>query len=175
MPTGIYKRTKKIRISLSKARIGKAPWNKGTKVDREKHPKMGHFFPHSEAAKRKMKKNHKGMLGKKHKKETILKMISSQKKIPHPKGEKSGNWRGGKRRYLCKETLKRDNYTCKKCGLHDKEIMQVDHIIERIIGGLDNLKNLQTLCPNCHWRKTIRFLKQARIKTQTFRPREEWR
>lgn len=51
---------------------------------------------------------------------------------------------------------KRDNYTCKVCGLRDEEIMAVDHIKPKSIYPelAREIKNLQTLCPNCHVRKT---------------------
>ena len=50
----------------------------------------------------------------------------------------------------------RDNFMCQMCGYSDPMIMQVDHKIERSIDPtLKNaLNNLQTLCPNCHARKT---------------------
>lgn len=77
------------------------------------------------------------------------------------KGKEHRFWKGGELSFLKREVLKRDKWTCKKCGFSDKEIMQVDHIKEKSIGGKDELKNLQTLCPNCHARKTNRFLKKS--------------
>lgn len=54
--------------------------------------------------------------------------------------------------------LKRDNYTCQKCGktgkeytgFRDKNKLIAHHIMERKNGGKDELKNLETLCQNCH-------------------------
>lgn len=52
--------------------------------------------------------------------------------------------------------LARDNFTCKKCWLREPDIMEVDHIQERAIAPelKNRLNNLQTLCPNCHAKKT---------------------
>lgn len=164
MPIGVYKRTEKIKSALSKARLGVAPWNKGLKIDRERYPTMGHHVVHSKATREKMIKNHKGMAGKRHSKVTILKMVNAQKGRSQPCGELSSHWKGGGRKYRCAQVLKRDNFTCQTCGLRDTDIMQVDHRIERSVGGDDSMENLQTLCPNCHARKTVAFLKRKRIK-----------
>lgn len=84
------------------------------------------------------------------------------------KKEKNGNWKGGikfteKSRL---DTLKRDNYICQECGFSEKEIMQVDHILSRKKYPLlkNDLNNLITLCPNCHWRKTLKELKNINKK-----------
>jgi len=76
------------------------------------------------------------------------------------KGKENYFWKNGGIGYLKRETLKRDNWTCQTCGFRDKEIMEADHIKEKAIGGKDELDNMQTLCPNCHRRKTINFLKK---------------
>jgi len=59
--------------------------------------------------------------------------------------------------YWRKQALKRDDYTCKNCGLREPEIMDVAHL--KPINGNKNrrytvqdLNNLITLCPNCHRR-----------------------
>lgn len=74
------------------------------------------------------------------------------------KGDKNPSWKGGISFKLQPMVLIRDNYTCQICGLSDKEIMEVDHIIPRIIAPqlYKELSNLMTLCPNCHRRKTKR-------------------
>ena len=64
--------------------------------------------------------------------------------------------------YWKKQALKRDDYNCKKCWLREPEIMVVDHIKPKSIFpelSID-INNLQTLCPNCHARKTIKEKKQ---------------
>ena len=64
-----------------------------------------------------------------------------------------------------KQALLRDNYTCQKCGLHDPEVMDVDHIKPRHLSPelYLVLKNLLTLCANCHTRKTRRENRERRI------------
>lgn len=78
------------------------------------------------------------------------------------KGKENRFWKNGTLAYLKKIVLKRDNWSCRKCGFRDKEIMQVDHKKEKYCGGTDELSNLQTLCPNCHAKKTYRFLRNRR-------------
>ena len=47
--------------------------------------------------------------------------------------------------------LRRDNYTCKRCGKKfPPENLHVHHIIPKKIGGTDALENLETLCEDCH-------------------------
>ena len=66
--------------------------------------------------------------------------------------------------FLAAKILKRDNYTCKKCGFtYDVMLregkLQVDHIIEVAAGGdMWDESNLQTLCDKCHMAKTKEFL-----------------
>jgi len=71
---------------------------------------------------------------------------------------RNGLWKGGiSKKYIQRFILKRDNSTCKKCGLQHDLIMVVDHIKPRRVSP--ELKyhpdNLQTLCPNCHAIKTL--------------------
>lgn len=56
---------------------------------------------------------------------------------------------------------KRDGYVCKKCG--SPEYLEVDHIIEVIDGGENTLENLQTLCKDCHLKKTKKEIKKRKI------------
>ena len=83
------------------------------------------------------------------------------------RGEKHWNWKGGQEwRYVKKQVLLRDDYTCQSCGLREPEIMEVDHILSKSL--YPELKfaldNLMTMCPNCHKRKTIRDIKNKAIK-----------
>lgn len=52
---------------------------------------------------------------------------------------------------------KRDNYTCRCCGLSIKDepnlLLEIDHIIPLSKGGLTNENNLQTLCWRCNRKK----------------------
>ena len=58
----------------------------------------------------------------------------------------------------------RDDYTCQICGLKDKEVIEVDHINPikkpKKYGFADDINNMQCICPNCHRRKTNRFLRK---------------
>ncbi len=42
----------------------------------------------------------------------------------------------------------RDNFTCRRCGAHDR--LQVDHIVPRSGGGAYSMDNYQTLCRSCN-------------------------
>lgn len=89
-------------------------------------------------------------------------------------GDKHHNWKGGKWLYWRRQALKRDDYTCQKCGLRDEEIMDVDHIIpkrdssQRFKWEIADINNLQVLCPNCHKRKSIQEQKfhSAHLKSR---------
>jgi RNA-directed DNA polymerase len=52
--------------------------------------------------------------------------------------------------------LNRQKGKCSLCGLHFREsdVMEVDHIIPRALGGKDERKNLQLLHRHCHDEKT---------------------
>lgn len=52
--------------------------------------------------------------------------------------------------------LKRQKGQCTRCGLFfkDGDLMEIDHIIPRSKGGLNNYKNLQLLHRHCHDEKT---------------------
>lgn len=74
-------------------------------------------------------------------------------------GSENRFWKDGCISYWKREALIRDDFTCQGCGLRDEEIVEVDHILEVYNGGKNSLENLQTLCPNCHARKTRAFKK----------------
>lgn len=85
--------------------------------------------------------------------------------------EESGwvKWHGGKTRTergygyawdkLRLRILKRDKYICQcsECKKHGmiREAHEVDHIIAKANGGLDNESNLQAINRECHKRKTV--------------------
>jgi len=84
------------------------------------------------------------------------------------KGQNSGKkhplWKGGMIIYWRNKVLKRDDYTCKNCGLKEPKIMDVAHL--KPINGNKNRRykpqdpnNLITLCPNCHRRLDKGLLK----------------
>ena len=55
---------------------------------------------------------------------------------------------------LRKKLMKRDNYTCQKCGISTKDeehlLLEIDHIIPISKGGMSTEENLQTLCWKCN-------------------------
>ena len=61
---------------------------------------------------------------------------------------------------LREEVLKRDHYTCKKCGASLKKephlLLEVDHIKPISKGGKTELSNLQTLCWKCNRKKSTK-------------------
>ena len=73
-------------------------------------------------------------------------------------GSNNAMWNGGSIRWFRKQVFERDDYTCQtpKCGFRDKDIMVLDHIKPKSIYPelKYEMNNLQTLCPNCHARKT---------------------
>ena len=93
-------------------------------------------------------------------------------------GEKHPQWKGGTWIYSRRKVLERDDFTCRVCGLRDEIIMDVDHIKPLLIKPRlrlrdkernddirkNGLTNLQTLCPNCHKRKSIREAKMRSRK-----------
>ena len=56
------------------------------------------------------------------------------------------------------QVFKRDKYTCQRCGLKlSSSELQCDHIIPISLGGPEfDMRNLQTLCEDCHKKKTAR-------------------
>ena len=48
--------------------------------------------------------------------------------------------------------LRRDNFTCQKCELEDREATKLEahHIIPSYMGGKDEIDNIITLCFDCH-------------------------
>ncbi|AFZ71605.1 HNH endonuclease [Natronobacterium gregoryi] len=50
---------------------------------------------------------------------------------------------------LRQQTLRRDGYTCTRCGA-DGRTLQAHHVVPRSQGGPDELENLLTLCRPCH-------------------------
>lgn len=57
-------------------------------------------------------------------------------------------------RRLRKLVLQRDHYICQQCGQPAGVSAHADHILAKRAGGADEIGNLQTLCHDCHNRKT---------------------
>jgi 5-methylcytosine-specific restriction protein A len=53
--------------------------------------------------------------------------------------------------------LRRDHNLCQVCLKNGfvTRATQVDHIINKAKGGTDNIENLQSICKECHDKKTI--------------------
>lgn len=86
------------------------------------------------------------------------------KNPPTMKGSCHPRWKGGKLLYAKKVVLERDKFTCKNCGLVDRDIAEVAHIksVSEMKGDkpswysrrydVQDVNNLIVLCPNCHAR-----------------------
>lgn len=85
------------------------------------------------------------------------------------KGTSNPSWKGGKADWWTREVKKRDNNTCQVCGLYDPDpgFMEANHIVEKSKRSdlRHDVNNGETLCPNCHKRKTLSF-KRTSPKTQ---------
>lgn len=77
---------------------------------------------------------------------------SDPRRYDRSKFYRSKSWRA-----LRQSVLQRDANTCAHCGIHTKQgSAHIDHIVSRNAGGTDTLDNLQTLCHQCHSKKTAR-------------------
>lgn len=54
-----------------------------------------------------------------------------------------------------REVFQRDGWRCRECSSVLQ--LQVDHVINRSVGGTHDMRNLQTLCAICHHYKTMRL------------------
>ena len=66
-----------------------------------------------------------------------------------------GVWNKGARR----AALNRDKWRCVMCGQKlflKKQMAHVDHIIDKVDGGTDDLSNLRSLCHSCHSKRTVK-------------------
>jgi len=68
----------------------------------------------------------------------------TKRRDPWSHRKKSSGYISGTKRY---EVLKRAHFRCELCDVSaDKKALEVDHIVPRNRGGLDDLSNLQALC-----------------------------
>lgn len=60
------------------------------------------------------------------------------------------------------EVLKRDRFTCCYCGKHPPDVLlEIDHVVPRVDGGLDELSNLLAACTDCNRGKGARRLEEG--------------
>lgn len=57
------------------------------------------------------------------------------------------------------EVLERDENRCVQCGA---DATDVDHVLPVALGGDDEVENLQSLCSDCHKRKTVQDNEMSR-------------
>ena len=50
---------------------------------------------------------------------------------------------------LCAATIRRDG-RCMVCGVTARPVLAAHHVVPVALGGSDSLRNLVTLCSNCH-------------------------
>ena len=71
------------------------------------------------------------------------------------------------------EVLKRAKSRCELCGVpNDEKALEVDHIVPRNRGGVDDLMNLQALCYSCNAMKRDRDDTDFRGVADTYNLRE---
>jgi hypothetical protein len=166
------------RRKISKACMGRIPWNKGLKNFRkysseeclkisermtgarnpmygrfgENHPAYGN--KHSSETKKKISLTHRGKLKSEEHKKKMCKF---------PRGEKHPYWKGGitpeyrriiglsEFRKWRKQVFEKDNYTCQRCLSHDGNLC-AHHIIPFFDAKEEgfNPDNGATLCRSCH-------------------------
>jgi ATP adenylyltransferase len=84
---------------------------------------------------------------------------------------KSNGYIPGTHRY---EVLKRARFRCELCGVSaEDKALEVDHILPRNLGGMDDLNNLQALCFSCNAMKRDRDDTDFRDMAEAYRARED--
>lgn len=119
----------------------------------------------------KKRENSRWIKERKDKKGKLLCLIPTCNNL-REKYKKSGNYRNYCKEHsaddmrvftswnvLREKVLKRDNYTCVKCGFQDRKTycpnVIADHIIPIALGGDEwDINNIQTLCEKCNKIKT---------------------
>lgn len=62
-----------------------------------------------------------------------------------------------------REVLRRDEFTCQYCG-QKVNLLTVDHVIPRHMGGKHSWDNLVAACPACNHHKGGRTIEQAQMR-----------
>ena len=134
---------------------GCIPWNKGKKC-----PNLSKEF--SKEHRKNLSESHKEH---KHSKETRKKMSISHKGInTWMKGRRPANYIDGRSKTISPDRygsdwkkirtriLIRDDYQCKRCGIHKSEVkfMDIHHKVSFLKSFDNSENNLITLCRGCH-------------------------
>lgn len=94
----------------------------------------------------------------------VCRWIEYQKKIAEAHATKGRVYQKKFWQNLRKQVLNRDGWSCCECKRHGKftPASEVDHIIPVALGGRHVLDNLQSLCHECHKKKTLQDSMRAR-------------
>nr|WP_054858961.1 HNH endonuclease [Methanobacterium formicicum] len=72
-----------------------------------------------------------------------------------------------------KSKVKKKYPICLCCGEDHKQILEVDHVNPRYMGGKDSIENLQTLCIYCNTAKNTKEIDFRFTKTNLVKPLPE--
>lgn len=76
--------------------------------------------------------------------------------VKHPPKTAEKRMRGRGWQALRETVLLRDQYQCRQCGrVVLPSDAECDHIVPLADGGADDVENLQTLCKDCHSKKSV--------------------
>lgn len=100
----------------------------------------------------------------------ISEFMSVRGKSAYEHRRKSAGYISGTIRY---EVLKRGRFRCELCGIGaEKKALEVDHIVPRNRGGIDDLSNYQSLCYSCNAMKRDRDSTDFRDWANSYEHRE---
>lgn len=164
MPSGVYKRTAKMRENMRKSK-------KGHKVSKRTRDKIRKWRTTTFEGRKTAKRT--GKLGAKNRWKGHIKQIKKPTKKMNPpytiekKRFTNQRYRARKREaeglhtFGEWELLKRQyGYTCPACGKSEPEIkLTEDHIVPLSKGGSDWIENIQPLCVSCNTRKHAKSIK----------------